>query len=225
MRIISKWKDYYDVTQGLGYDPTIVYVRETREIEIPGRSTHGRDFHFAAIGFCGKVYPVALASLLLYDPGSYTHKRADAILYSIDEVDKFVASKCNEAEIDRYHSKSGWYGHKYRGNLRARRVDIAREFEVERHLPKYPPLFQEHNTPIWVMDYPKKKLVINAMLRTWEFYRVMKPYMAYQEIEMYVGGVLRTLPMPMPDVPDEVMQDIKGFDHEYSFRKEPEDKP
>ena len=73
MRIISKFKDYYDIGQSLGVEPSIVYPREKKVIEIThdeawhlkmgggGSSSHYSKnidfrFYYFAIGLCGKVY-------------------------------------------------------------------------------------------------------------------------------------------------------------------------
>lgn len=40
MRIISKFNDYYDVGMGLGYEASVVYVREPKAIRF---GDHGSD--------------------------------------------------------------------------------------------------------------------------------------------------------------------------------------
>jgi hypothetical protein len=56
------------------------------------------------------------------------------------------------------------------------------------------------------------KTVINARLKDLHFFRVFDPARAFQEIGMYIGGVLGQQARPVRDIDDETMRDIKGFD-------------
>jgi hypothetical protein len=64
--------------------------------------------------------------------------------------------------------------------------------------------------------------VINARLKDLHFFRVFDPARAFQEIGMYIGGVLGQQARPIRDIDDETMRGHKGFDKR-SFRKMPAD--
>lgn len=61
----------------------------------------------------------------------------------------------------------------------------------------------------------------NACLKDVDFFRVFDPFTAFQELSMYYGGVLVHPNRPIPDVSDEDMVEVKGFDKKWSFRKPP----
>jgi hypothetical protein len=56
-------------------------------------------------------------------------------------------------------------------------------------------------------------------LRPFEFQRIVDPYTAFQELSMYIGGILGNLNPKVPDVSNEDLIVAKGFD-KWSFRKE-----
>lgn len=58
---------------------------------------------------------------------------------------------------------------------------------------------------------------VNPLLSSYRFQALMDPVTAYQEIAMYVGGVLPKPGPPMVTISDDIMRDEKGFD-EQSFR-------
>lgn len=61
-------------------------------------------------------------------------------------------------------------------------------------------------------------------LKDIEFYRIVDPYTAFQEISMWVGGVLPRNPNPMVEITDDKVKISKhGFD-KFSFRKAKEQK-
>jgi hypothetical protein len=49
-------------------------------------------------------------------------------------------------------------------------------------------LFFKLGNPIFQID--NKKLIINPSLRRYKFYKIINAFTAYQEISMFLGGVL-----------------------------------
>jgi hypothetical protein len=220
MRIVSKFKDYYDVGMGLGYDSSITYIRETKVIEEGWARSRYRSRHYdpyclslVRIGFCGKEY---CAYWLQKCIDGVDH---ESFCYDIDDVDKFVNQYWPSKERDFYYEERRSYR---RGKLfqlrRSYKEDLAKYNEKQLHTK----IFQEHNVPIFVAS-GNGRIETNCLLRKYQFYKVFDAYSAYQEISMYVGGVLKAPVNPVPEVPDEIMRDIKGFD-KWSFRKEPQEK-
>ncbi len=64
------------------------------------------------------------------------------------------------------------------------------------------------------------KIVYNACLKELDFFKVIDTYTAFQELQMFMGGMARPN-KPIPHVSDKNMVSIKGFD-EWSFRKPPQ---
>jgi hypothetical protein len=62
---------------------------------------------------------------------------------------------------------------------------------------------------------------LNCRLQDYEFYRVFDPYSAYQELSMYVDGMLAYPGNIVTDIPDEYKIESKGFDKKYGFRTRP----
>lgn len=63
-------------------------------------------------------------------------------------------------------------------------------------------------------------LIKNPILKDFEFGKLVDPYTAVQEIEMYLGRLATNNTPPMPVGSDKVIAESKGFD-KYSFRKLP----
>jgi hypothetical protein len=212
MRIVSKVKDYYDVGQGLGYDPSVVYVRTPKEIVLnprvkgyPGVDT------FGVVGFCGKLYPFLRTTHHLYR--DRTGKQGSVVAYTVEQMDRFVAEHYSTKEQENYHAPwaTEWNRWGVKNRLSA---------DWSRWKPNRLEFFAEHNTPVFIEDPGENLLKINGLLRPYGFAKVFDPYLAYQEIAMFVGGVLLAPVNPVPPVSDEDMRDAKGFD-KWSFRREP----
>jgi hypothetical protein len=229
LRIIDKRKDYYDIGMGLGHDDNIVYVREPKDIVLNPQNPRRyiKRFDTIFVGFCGKIYPAIVVYSDKYDTKNDIIK---GVCYTIEEVDKFIHANFDKKDIESYENST------YKGSLWSKSINLnwsrnslIRDFErmKERtHFAKighYQKLFIEYNTPIWVIDYPNNEIHINCLLKPWEFYKIFDAYTAFQEISMYVGGVLLAPVNPVPNIPDDTMRDIKGFD-KWSFRKEPSEK-
>lgn len=65
------------------------------------------------------------------------------------------------------------------------------------------------------------EVVLNGRLEDYQFYRVIDPYTAYQELSMYVDGMLAYPGNIDVDIPDEYKIESKGFDKKYGFRTRP----
>jgi len=86
-------------------------------------------------------------------------------------------------------------------------------------------LFIEHNTPIFKIEYisinhfdQKFKLTINPCLKEYNFFTQYDAYQAFQEISMFIGGVLPRQEPDTVDVSEACKVHSKGFDS-WTFRK------
>jgi hypothetical protein len=241
MYIISKKKDYYDGVAGTsGIDKTIVYDREIIELdeknlpkefnpynysvrratpfhklsnvsiisELQGLYAHTSPF---IIGFCGKLY----VGWKLYSEGTsnkkpYLDKQLiTTITYDNNNMKKLV-------------KKNYWMG-KFEDDLN--------------YVLSYDPIeiFRGLNTPVFVYDYDygrtdidkywrhHPKFFINPLLKEYQFYKVFDAVQAFQEIGMFLGGVLGNKEKEIVNVEDKYKITQHGFD-KWSFRKEPEKK-
>jgi len=235
MYIISKHKDYYDgVVGSVGMDKTLVYERNTEEItdtklmpkEFRPKSTwgwRGHDRHnpflnigyldidhkktkkyeertFFIVGFCGKLY---LGWKLYYKEKELNRYglledvgKAD-IVYGYENVKEFL--------------RNAYWG----SNIND---------DVE-YVMNYNPIhiFRELHTPVFIHETRRDNaLIVNPCLKEWEFYKVVNTFQAFQEISMFMGGVLGSGEKEIIVVEDKYKIAQHGFD-KWSFRKMPED--
>lgn len=240
MLIISKRKDFYDGVAGTtGIDKTIVYEREIIEVEnddlpkvfqkyspwknrnpspfiklsginvkrdlrISGVYEHAAPF---IIGFCGKLY----VGWKLYTKGEKKPYGNDELIttitYDNDNIKNIV-------------DQLSWHG-KLDDNL-----NYILTYDAL-------PLFRELNTPVFVYDSDygrflveknyrnNPKFFINPLLKEYHFFKVFDSFQAFQEIQMFISGVLGNKEKEIVQVEDKYKIAQHGFD-KWSFRKEPE---
>lgn len=223
MRIISDFHDYYDCIQRWGQDRTIVYLRKQKDIKkewpFPGcQGGHGGEWEkplcrVRVIGFCGKIIPML---------DLYAHSDAQPVhCWSIEDVDQFMHINLNKGELRAYKSNR-WV----RGYVSSRRRSFFEKFFIacgyERDSYEY--LFRDHHSPVFVAG--RGRIVFNACLKEVEFYKQFDSYRAFQEIAIYMGGVLGTHgghktkykgELMSSEVSDRDLAAAKGFD-KHSFR-------
>jgi hypothetical protein len=235
MYIIGKKseKDYYDGVAGtVGIDKTIVYERKTIEMNQDQDKDYPPEFKWGwrvketllkirgfrlkrkskydnvdifIIGFCGKLY---LGWRFMTKINDYNEFNQD-IIYDSD-----IAKK--ELEESSWQFKS---------------ID-----EHINYINSYDPIdiFRKYNTPIFVYDdhynrtfidshRDKSKFVVNPILKEYEFYKIFDSFSAFQEIQMFLSGVLGSNEKDIIEVDDKYKIPQHGFD-KWSFRKEPEKK-
>jgi hypothetical protein len=239
MYIISKQKDYYDGVVGtVGIDKTIVYERVLQEIENKkeypktivelcdgkrGDFFSEQDlnrYHLKKdqkkyvgscafiIGFCGKLY----VGWKLYR--KVKRPRYD---YTYDDVVVDYCYDVNEAlkYIDGKRGKTNFLQNALDVIANANVIDVFREF----------------NSPVFVYDYEwsesrfiggnySQKFVVNPILKEFEFYKVLDTFTTFQEIQMFISGVLGTGEKEIIEVEDKYKIGQHGFD-KWSFRREP----
>lgn len=220
MRIISDFKDYYDCGQQYGFDPKLIYNRKIEHIDvefnISGWFRHCSEL--VIIGFCGKLYPVILIKT--------RYQNIPETCYSIEDVDEFAHTYLSKKDLGEYYTD---YFNRFSYNEFGCRKYYEYLFSKVKDFAPLHSLFIEHHTPIFSIIRSKKTslthgkfvytLSLNIKLKDFYFYRVFDSYSAYQELSMYYGGVLGGIKEVVPDVPDKLLVEAKGFD-KYSFRKE-----
>ena len=199
MLIVGGKRDYFDSIRCFGIDKTVVYNRkEKRMLFKSGPDMYSEGFFkgniFKAvriIGFCGKLYPLL-----------QTQK---ALIYDREEALKVI-----KYSWDRKHINACFL--EYINN------------------PVLLKIFAEKNTPVFIYgDYLDGKyeagkvqeLIINPKLKDWGFQSIKDPVTAFQEIYMYISGVLGTPQKPTIKLKDKELAAKKGHSDRYSFRKPP----
>ncbi len=230
MRIISEFHDYYDAIQKVAQDRSVVYLRKRKEAEFargwPFPASVGFNPYISPefrsttyiIGFCGRIDPaVRLSKLKVAEK-----PEAKAICFNVAEVDEFMETYLKRRQLEDYRSKE-WTSFSRWAPFPKRRGFEEFFAECEKKKDAYGGLFLEHNCPVFVATRDGREnesgIVYNGSLKEVEFFRVVDPATAFQEIQMFLGG--RAQPFKeVPEIPDTTMAEAKGFD-KWSFRKEP----
>lgn len=232
MKIISKYRDYYDSCASRhGVDNKLLFVRHEREIEsereqdrwpelrnFPSRfmgTYRGKVIYLSVfvIGFCGKLYR-----------GIFSSERAKNCLdyksnywYSFNGINDYMLLrykfKENPLEKKSYHDSTSFRmfmelpqeSKSFRDRCIAEQITIISRFQEP-----FSHSINGNNATV----------LVNHSLGNVEFFRIFSPYMAFQEISMWVGGALNQPERPMIKVSNEVKIHKHGFD-KYSFRKLP----
>jgi len=235
MYIITKFKDYYDsVAHSVGVDKTIQYKRETSNILNTTDITLGHhNFLYplsypwvqreklvktalAIIGFCGKLYVFGHKD----GEGDYEFEYGN-------NIEKLIYKRKSKQEL-RWDKK---FNDTKKDKQRLR--DIVDKY----HLKERHDIFHELKVPIFVCilrdedhlipDSPgrdRNQIILNPDLEWYKFQTMVDPFTAFQEIQMYISGVLGTSENETIDVSNKDKISKHGFD-KFSFRSEPGKKP
>jgi len=203
MRIISKFKDYYDISQQYGFDPLLVYVRDRKEEAFSCPYETGNwwwdysEFDCGIIGFCGKIYPFIILTV----------KDAEKKIVKKDIVHTF-------AEFEKKAKEYRFEEHDYDYYSR-RQFDVAKD-HFQKDFSRYEKVFYKYKSPIFVKNRVKyEEMILNPNLRDYEFYRVIDAYSAYQELEMFLGNL--GIKNDTVNIDDKYRIEAHGYD-KFSFR-------
>lgn len=240
--------------QAHGQDQSFIYLRKPEVVEYDRKPPHwsknssGNFFPFPTIrghvgrsqklyireyvvGFCGKIYPVLHLRKDILDDPTACHNLAD--------VDKFV----NEAgykkdQVEEYFKpkkrnywNAAWYSPGQKGFEKFFNECTSQQEQHEK-------IFQDSGQPLFVAVYrdsywyddnreshwKPSTITFNAELKKHSFYRLFPTALAYQEISMYLGGVLGQGNPVIPEISNKDMIESKGFNLKTSFRKGKEKK-
>lgn len=246
MRIISKFKDYYDAGAAHGIDTTVLYVRDSKEVAIPLSINQlkipriSREYIVPGlIGYCGKIIPyVAIAQTLPEANRNYMGKTAPyrrysglfstkyIFCYSLAHLDTAISSL--EKSIGRktaLHYVTNEKNLKYIYQVKSDLISFLSSNHNSSTLYDYFPSLQ---IPLFDICFEKNKsdivLFTNPFLSEMEFFKVKPVITVFQDIMQFISGVLGGNSPAMVHIDDKHQLLKKGFDSKYSFRKLPESK-
>lgn len=216
MLIVSKFHDYYDTAIGAtDIDKTCVYTRTTKEIDCADVFNEGmpvgmvrryreNDFLSATpfiVGFCGKTYIGYIFEYEKIIDGKSTTKRM--ITYNKNNIIKRLWP--GQKEMKKWYNKYS--------------VTMMNEFFDKYDRKENHDLFRKHKVPIFVYVEKdrEKKFILNPNLKNYKFYRIFATYIAFQEIHMYLSGVLGTQEKDITAVSEKHRIQQRGF-NKWSFR-------
>lgn len=240
MYIVSKFHDYYDTASMYGIDKTCVYKRseESVKIERPhwysnhtislpdgktfelprtGRGVSTRwgekvewNITHLLVGFCGAIYPMVHIQDTSSSGKSYCFYSHEEFQEFVDKVGLFSTTR------NRYYYYSPrWdkYNVEHQKGAEQYFKDVA---EINQ---KYGEIFHAFKAPVFVIK--ERSVVLNSPLKPLGFMKVKDPQTAFQDIYMYISGVIGIDVKPMIQVSDKVKAASRGHDSEYSFKKTP----
>ncbi len=248
MYIISKFKDYYDIGLSEGHDMSIVYKRfveeETFQVsrfrpknakpilfekETTGlRESLDIKYKWIVVGFCGKVFQcLELTKEIETKHTRYKLSPAEihtAYCYEPLAAKKFFEKWASKEQLKTFYSKPKHM----REGLRFSKIQ-QRFFHWDND--RFDQVFIKLNSPIFVVDRVESKfrhdlirIRSNIELREYQFFQLFCPYTTFQEISMFISGVLGMPAPSMFEIDDKCMRDAKGF-NDQSFKTRPNTKP
>lgn len=226
MYILSDFHDYYDTCSSLGIDKQCPYQRKKVEYEHKlGRSTdtpsvgseylvrkNGRHYKYKIfyrlVGFCGKIYPVVLVEK--YGLSGSESGATISFFFNPGEL----LDHLSEEKVQ--YKQSRWY---WRSDHTLDSVSGLASFfnpDTWKHFLVY---FQKHKVPIFILG--SKYCILNPCLKDYGFQKIKDTFTAYQDIYMYISGVIGVETKPTVKISDKDMAESKGHGGKYSFRKPP----
>ncbi len=243
MKIISKYKDYYDGVQAFGIDKNLIYNRKEEIITLDALPNYGSlvdvigvlgiiileldafgteklylQVNRIVIGFCGKLIPA-------YQIDEYFegNKRSSHVYYNAENLHDFYR---------KIHEKQNCWEFE-EGCLPYSVNDLNAYFKAPIFERDFTEWFQLIQSPIFLVHNKTKvtttednrrsniRIKKNPILKNLEFYKIRDAFTVHQEIDQFIGGVLTNSETQKNQLND--IQKVKkhGFDENYGFRTRP----
>lgn len=232
MLINRDFQDYYDSAIGFGVDKKIVYNRHStehqqnrkknpkiieaikdivRQLEDQGTRFSTSPYVPFHVGFCGKIYTGFYARVDAktgIPVRAFTHKEADTLPKAFywgekdflpGEFDKARKEPWRHSRADGRHTLRDWY-------VLNEKLLVHDALDV----------FIDHKVVSFV--YLGHSLITEPCLKGYNFQRMVGGVDAFQQIAMFISGVLGMAEREMIVTEDKYIIMSKGFD-QHSFRK------
>lgn len=215
MRIISKFHDYYDIGMSYGQDENLVWVRETEVVEIDTKILNISDRWFnkywfsskayrldvkeVYVALCGKIHPIhvgVFARVPKPPVKVITGQTYDEVRNSFTVLANNIVASSTESP-PRY----GW-------------TPSERQAWLDKPCHNLHTFF---DCPLLLIE--KGKITKCPNLAQLNFQKIKDPYTLYQEIGMYISGVMGQKTNPTVTISDKSKIEKHGFDYKTSFRK------
>ena len=239
MKIISKHQDYYDSVRAYGADPNVFYKRIESVVsksksgvlfsgsvlqeminQAPMISRHHeaqRDpsiCDMAFIFFCGKIYPCFVFDWKINNKTYLGH------CYDYTQVENLIRRRGTK-QFKKYWFKKDTDNYYFPSNKKRIPTifDFAKKEQKNKDVLR---LHHELGTPVFCVTIKNGEwsIVLNPILKKYKFYKVFDTFRTYQEISMFISGIMGGQSPPMVEISDRCRKEMHGFD-KWSFRKEP----
>lgn len=241
MLIKSKFHDYYDTASAYGIDKECIYVREETILDgkfefddpfskrWPDHDTlkkrkKGVSYEYVVktfvVGFCGTLYPLIV--VMKYHKEEVEEKEVTVTekfhFYSAEKLMEFYKEQGFKVSEER---PGKWTSRYFDATGNEHRINVVFDPNNYKKLLKE---FHEHRCPYFVYGRLGKdgpKLVLNPKLNYYRFGQVKDATTAFQDVFMYLSGVLGAPPKETVTLSDKQKAKKAGHDSKYSFRKPP----
>lgn len=215
MKIISKFKDYYDgVARSFAQKDDRIFKRVTKHETI--KDNNVRDEHFdiglykrienCVVGFCGELIPAICERSKQREKSAKLLWDTESALNAKEEDKK--GSRFGEPHIWGYDSVrdalDDWFGKNQL--LNSSRI---KNLFIERRIPYF----------IYIPQFRGYDIIELPNLGEAGFQKVMSDYEAFLKIEQFLNNQLAPPDMVEHEISDVLKAESKGFD-KFSFRKQ-----
>lgn len=216
MRIISDFHDYYDYVGTNDHDRSLLYMRSqhdpkivdlvprsiVEDLDFPRGSFYDFNCHNVAITFCGRLYEAVVMQVT--NAGTFRGDGPRLAFYDFDSLDAMIT----KMDLRKWWDK----------DENGRKEKLRAVFNLPARVMPKECRDMVCSVVQWCCYSGRCLVEENPQLKLYDFHRVFHPYLAYQEISMFLGNKAHPeKPIPQPD--DVTMAQIKGFD-KYSFRSQ-----
>lgn len=235
MKIISNFKDYYDIALGFGKDDLPLYLREksqhyfhNREITIAEErealkpltnclnAMPKSPYDKGVIAFCGKLYPFY---------GDY-----QSVFYSLDSLreDCIKVNAKGGFGYDRNFALEALLNPTKKHTSKSRYLcdKTWEKFQQNLNVEIRDDVFRYYDSPILCLKDDSwngnLRVTANPQLRDFGFQSQVEPYAAYQAIDIFIGNNLVNQVDLDAHMTDDLKRHAHGFD-DCSFKKRKED--
>lgn len=244
MKIYSKFKDYYDIALQYGEQSDVVFERKMEHVAVKKTSDKkltpleavanevfqklknaapynfyiDKKFIFSPmmVVFCGKLYPgVHVRNHTQNTPTPID----DGCFFDYQSLQSHLEKfGCDTSEIKEEGFR--WYGKQFK----EKNKNPIETFFNKSGDDIFSSQLIEHKIVTAVVTYSYNSqgehFTINLPLNEVQFFRKFDAWQAYQELSMYIGGVIAPESKPMTVIADKYKVIEHGFDN-MSFRKAP----
>ena len=231
MKIYGKENDYYDCAMAHGQDPLCVWTRKFKKIpNMCNRDTPERKLFNDLIEYAWRSPQGLLKCPSIFSPLTSFIELTSGYVFFCGKFYPFIRELSNGKT---FYSQSSLENHLY-ANFRNKEVEeflygnyswkqhqrdaIKAHFEQTKKDLSTPieKLHKENNIPVYILN--NDMLYEGGRLRDFDFFKVLDPYTCFQELNLYVSGVLGGQSPILIEIDDEHKIEGKGFDKVTSFR-------
>ena len=183
--------------------------------------------------FCGKLYPLLISNVDMTNPGSYQswNNKHYYTCYSAEHVDALVSKYGDKKKKQKYFNPKPptkrERRYSWRVTKRLNQPKVAQFFDAypaERN-EELVNLHFEVGSPIILINGLSEhcdngNVVLNPILKDYQFFKIVDSFTAFQDLSMFVSGVMGGQCPPMVEIEDKYRIAMHGYD-EQSFRKRP----